>query len=56
MEKDLVIFDEVFHSSTGTIDGLVNERGLATFKIGDDKAEILFSRLGDFCFVDDASR
>ena len=55
MQKGLVVFDEPFHATTCTIDGFVDERGLTTVQVGDDKACIFLPRSGDLGFGDDAS-
>ena len=54
-QKSLVVFDEILHLPTSTIDGFIEERGLATFQISHDKTGIFLSRSGDFGFVDNAS-
>ena len=55
MKKRLVVFDEPLHATTCTIDGFVDERGLTTVQVGDDKARIFLPRSGDLGFGDDAS-
>ena len=53
VQEGLVIFDEAFHASAGTVEFLVQKLGRAVADIGDHEARVGLA-LGDLGFIDDA--